>query len=406
MNSVPAVPMQARPAPLDSLSTTGRPQEIVLIGASLAHLEFMAQLRAKPLTQARVTLVSPDARMLPVNRLADILSGEAELAACHIGLQDLARACGVGWEHDKVTRLDLASQRITLAGGRTLRFDWLSLSPRCWDDRKPLNTQMTGALDHGLFTHPLEHFLALWPRVMDLNLRGNLRITVLAGGEAGAEIAFAIKHHFPQASMTWVTGGATTEEQGPENGGLEAALKAADITVLHDHAVGISHGSVRLACGASLVCDVPIVADSLGPPQWLRDSGLLPQPEADPAQAGSQPAVDTWSRCTGHPQVFLAEEADNALGHNLAASVHGTALRAASSPRGNYWRGLFHNPGVLLQWEPMPLRGALLRWVRAAHVRKLLGRYQTGHAPPVLPNAAEMAEVVEPDETRQAHKAR
>ena len=406
MNSVPAVPMQARPAPLDSLSTTGRPQEIVLIGASLAHLEFMAQLRAKPLTQARVTLVSPDARMLPVNRLADILSGEAELAACHIGLQDLARACGVGWEHDKVARLDLASQRITLAGGRTLRFDWLSLSPRCWDDRKPLNTQMTGALDHGLFTHPLEHFLALWPRVMDLNPRGNLRITVLAGGEAGAEIAFAIKHHFPQASMTWVTGGATTEEQGPENGGLEAALKAADITVLHDHAVGISHGSVRLACGASLVCDVPIVADSLGPPQWLRDSGLLPQPEADPAQAGSQPAVDTWSRCTGHPQVFLAEEADNALGHNLAASVHGTALRAASSPRGNYWRGLFHNPGVLLQWEPMPLRGALLRWVRAAHVRKLLGRYQTGHAPPVLPNAAEMAEVVEPDETRQAHKAR
>jgi len=398
--------MQARPAPLDSLSTTGRPQEIVLIGASLAHLEFMAQLRAKPLTQARVTLVSPDARMLPVNRLADILSGEAELAACHIGLQDLARTCGVGWEHDKVARLDLASQRITLAGGRTLRFDWLSLSPRCWDDRKPLNTQMTGALDHGLFTHPLEHFLALWPRVMDLNPRGNLRITVLAGGEAGAEIAFAIKHHFPQASMTWVTGGATTEEQGPENGGLEAALKAADITVLHDHAVGISHGSVRLACGASLVCDVPIVADSLGPPQWLRDSGLLPQPEADPAQAGSQPAVDTWSRCTGHPQVFLAAEADNALGHNLAASVHGTALRAASSPRGNYWRGLFHNPGVLLQWEPMPLRGALLRWVRAAHVRKLLGRYQTGHAPPVPPNAAEMAEVVEPDETRPAHKAR
>jgi hypothetical protein len=302
--------------------------------------------------------------------------------------------------------LDLSSQRITLAGGRTLRFDWLSLSPRCWDDRKPLDTQMTGALDHGLFTQPLEHFLALWPRVMDLNPRGNLRITVLAGREAGAEIAFAIKHRLPQASMTWVTGGATTEEQGPQHGDLEAALKAADITVLHDHAVGISHGSVRLACGASLVCDVPIVADSLGPPQWLRDSGLLPQPEADPAQAGSQPAVDTWSRCTGHPQVFLAEEADNALGHNLAASVHGTALRAASSPRGNYWRGLFHNPGVLLQWEPMPLRGALLRWVRAAHVRKLLGRYQTGHAPPVPPNAAEMAEVVEPDETRQAHKAR
>ena len=391
--------MQARPAPLDSLSTTGRPQEIVLVGASLAHLEFMAQLRAKPMTQARVTLVSPDTQMLPDNRLADILSGDAELATCHIGLQDLALACGVTWEHDKVARLDLSSQRITLAGGRSLRFDWLSLSPRCWDDRKPLNTQMTGALAHGLFTQPLEHFLALWPRVMDLNPRGNLRITVLAGREAGAEIAFAIKHRLPQASMTWVTGRATTEEQGPQLGDLEAALKAADITVLHDHAVGISHGSVRLACGASLVCDVPIVANSLGPPQWLRDSGLLPPLEADHAGSESPPTVDTWSRCTGHPQVFLAAEADNALGHNLAASVHGTALRAASSLRGNYWRGLFHNPGVLLQWEPMPLRSALLRWAKAAHDHRLLGRYQTGQA---RPKAAASVEATRPDEAHPA----
>jgi hypothetical protein len=389
--------MQARPAPLDSLSTTGRPQEIVLIGASLAHLEFMAQLRAKPLTQARVTLVSPDARMLPINRLADILSGEAELAACHIGLKDLARACGVGWEHDKVTRLDLASQRITLAGGRTLRFDWLSLSPRCWDDRKPLDTQMSGALDHGLFTHPLEHFLALWPRVLDLNPRGNLRIAVLAGGESGAEIAFAIKHRLPQASLTWVTGGAATHEPAIAEGALGAALKAADITVLHDHAVSISQGSLRLGCGANLVCDVPIVADSLGPPQWLRDSGLLPPPQTDQPGMDSRPAVDAWSRCTGHPQVFLAADADNALGHNLAASVHGTALRAASTPRGTYWHGLFGRPGDFLLWEPAPLRGTLLRWAKASHDQRLLSRYRNGTA---LPAAAANAEAATPDEAR------
>ena len=127
--------MPARPAPVDSLSTTGRPQEIVLIGASLAHLEFMAQLRAKPLTQARVTLVSPDTHMLPENRLADILSGDAELAACHIGLPDLARGCGVTWEHDKVVRLDRSSPRIPLAGGRHFPLDLLPPTPRRWADR-------------------------------------------------------------------------------------------------------------------------------------------------------------------------------------------------------------------------------------------------------------------------------
>jgi len=389
--------MQARPTPLDSLSTTGRPQEIVLVGASLAHLEFMAQLRAKPMTQARVTLVSPDAHMLPDNRLADILSGDAELAACHIGLQGLARACGVSWEHDKVARLDLSAQRITLAGGRSLRFDWLSLSPRCWDDRKPLDTQMVGALDHGLFTHPLAHFLALWPRVLDLNPRGNLRIAVLGGGETGAEIAFAIKRLLPQASLTWVVGSAVNGAPGPRGGDLEEALKLADITVLHDHAVAISHGSLRLGCGASLVCNVPIVADGLGPPQWLRESGLLPPPEADQPVLQSLPAVDAWSRCTGHPQVFLALDADNALGHNLAASVHGTALRAAHAPRGNFWHGLFQKPGGFLLWEPAPLRGTLLRWAKAAHDQGLLSRYQNGT---VLPKAAAPAEATTPDEAR------
>ena len=37
-------PEQTRALPLDSLATTGRPQEIVLLGASLSHLEFLAQL--------------------------------------------------------------------------------------------------------------------------------------------------------------------------------------------------------------------------------------------------------------------------------------------------------------------------------------------------------------------------
>jgi hypothetical protein len=159
---------------------------------------------------------------------------------------------------------------------------------------------------------------------------------------------------------------------------------------------------VRLACGASLVCDVPIVADRLGAPLWLRESGLFPTLEADQAAAEQTPAVDTWSRCTGHPQVFLASEADNALGHNLEASVRGTPLRAASLPRGNGWRALLQKPGNLLLWDPAPLRGLLLRWAKAAHDRRLLDRYQTGHA---TPKATASEAVAPPDAPRQIHRA-
>jgi hypothetical protein len=75
--------------------------------------------------------------------------------------------------------------------------------------------------------------------------------------------------------------------------------------------------------------------------------------------------------------------------------VRGVSLRAAPAPTGNFWRGLFQNPGVFLLWEPTPLRGALLRWAKAAHDHRLLSRYQTGQAPP---QATASADAIRPDQ--------
>lgn len=368
---------QSRALPLDSLATTGRPQEIVLLGASLSHLEFLAQLRARPLPQARVTLVNADSRLLPHDRLAEALSGDVALADCQIGLEPLALACGARWRQGRVAQLNLSAQTITLMDGTVLRFDWLSLSPRCWDNRESVGQEIPGALDHSLFSHPVERFMALWPRVLELHAKRPLRITVLGGGPRGAELAFAIKRRLPQAALTWLTLGPAAADSELEGKALEQALRAGDITVLHDRALAIAQGSVQLACGAALVSDVPIVAQALDIPEWLRRSGLLPAQSSDPRTASGVPLVDTWSRCTGHPQVFLAPEADAALGHNLAASVLGASLRAIPSPRSKGLRWFWRRHGLSLQWAPMPLRGPFSSWAKSVHDGGLHARYQT-----------------------------
>jgi len=367
----------ARVVPLDSLATTGRPQEIVLLGASLSHLEFLAQLRAKPLTQARVTLVCPDARMLPLDCLTGVISGDTALEDRHIDVESLAQACGVHWQRGKVAQLNLSTQTVTLSDNRALRFDWLSLSPRCWDKRDALGAQMPGALDHGLFSYPLERFLALWPRVLDLHARRTLRITVLGGGASGAELAFAIKRRLPQAALTWLTlQTAPDPTQDAQALALQQSLQAADITVLHDRALAVSQGSVQLACGATLACDVPVIAEALDAPDWLKTSALMHAAPAVPPNAPQELQVDTWSRCTGHPQVFMASEADPSLGHNLAASVRGASLRAATAPQPGWAMGIGLGPQLAVQWPPLPLRGALTRWAKGWNDQRVHARYQ------------------------------
>jgi len=185
-----------------------------------------------------------------------------------------------------------------------LRFDWLSLSPRCWDNRERLDHEIPGALEHSLFSHPVERFMALWPRVLDLHAKRTLRITVLGGSTQGAELAFAIKRRLPQSALTWLTLGAAPAEADLQSLALERALQTNDITVLHDRALSIAQGSVQLACGATLASDVPIIAQALDAPTWLRNSGVVPPASTETTAPPLAELVDAWSRCTGHPQVF------------------------------------------------------------------------------------------------------
>jgi hypothetical protein len=55
---------------------------------------------------------------------------------------------------------------------------------------------------------------------------------------------------------------------------LRKALKQQSITLLHDAVRSIEATQVYLASGASLACDVPLLAAGVQPPAWLSESGL------------------------------------------------------------------------------------------------------------------------------------
>ena len=78
---------------------------------------------------------------------------------------------------------------------------------------------------------------------------------------------------------------------------LRAALQQRRITLLQDSASGVRPGEVVLASGATLACDVPLIATGAQSPAWLQASGLALDPQGFVA-------VDACQRSTSHPQVF------------------------------------------------------------------------------------------------------
>ena len=77
------------------------------------------------------------------------------------------------------------------------------------------------------------------------------------------------------------------------------ALRRLQITVLPDVCVGMSAGEVRLAGGARLACDAPLLAVGAQAPDWLGGSGLA-------LDAAGFVAVNRFQQSTSHAHVFAA----------------------------------------------------------------------------------------------------
>lgn len=320
-------------------------RQLLLLGAGHAHVHVLSQMAQAPWAGAQVTLVAPYDRQLYSGMVPGFVAGHYALEDCVIPLQPLLQRSGIRWLQRSVRGLDAHAQTVTLDDGSVLPYDWVSLNTGPVQDRARIEQTLPGATEHGLFIRPIEHFGSLWPQVVEMAGTRTLRFAVVGAGAAGIELAMAVRQRLPRASITLLCGD-TPLGAGYAEGvqvRLRAALSARHITLLPDSATGVSGDALQLASGASLACDVPLIATGAQAPAWLQGSGLA-------LDAQGFVAVDAHQRSTSHAAVFAAGDVSSrsdrslarsgvyavragpALAQNLAAALAGLPLIAHQPP--------------------------------------------------------------------------
>lgn len=379
-------------------------RKLLLLGAGHAHVHVLAQLAQHRPADLDVTLLTPFAYQTYSGMTPGFVAGHYTEAECQIPLEPLARAAGVRWVQGRCTGIDAAERRVQWAAtgrapadGAALPYDLLSVDTGAVLDRRRLDADMPGVSAHALIVRPIEGFAKLWPQVMAMGRSRPLSVAVIGSGAAGLELLFAAEHALrthglPGSQFTLVTGGADVAGNYPP--GVQARvlhqLKRRGITVLRDSCTGMDAGAVQLGSGATLACDVPILAIGTHAPPWLQGSGLAL------AETGHL-LVNACQQSTSHPEVFAAGDvasrvdaphpksgvyavrAGPPLAHNLMAAHHGKPLKPHHPPRRTLnllscgpghaiasWGPLHAEGGWAWRWKDRIDRGFMARYTRLA----------------------------------------
>jgi pyridine nucleotide-disulfide oxidoreductase family protein len=364
-------------------------RQLVLLGAGHAHVHVLANLAGKPCPgDVHVTLVAPYPRQLYSGMVPGFVAGHYTLEQCVIALEPLLQKARVRWLPRSATALDADARTVTLDDGSKLAYDWLSVNTGGVQDRANIELALPGAREFGLFVRPIETFGALWPRVTALATERALRLAVIGGGAAGIELAMAMRHRLPGASLTLITGGgAVGANYTPAvQQRVARALTQRHITVLSDVAQGIQPGEVLLGCGGRLACDVPVIATGVQAPPWLGSSGLALDKQGFIA-------VDACQRATSHANVFAAGDvstrvdqtlarsgvyavrAGPALAKNLTASIAGTDPAPHRPPSATLNLLSCGDRYAIASWGNYSAQGRWVWWLKDRIDRSFIQRY-------------------------------
>jgi pyridine nucleotide-disulfide oxidoreductase family protein len=274
-------------------------KRLLLAGGGHAHVHVLQAAARQPLAGAATTLVTPFPRQMYSGMLPGYVAGHYAVDQIVIPLPGLAAAARTEFIEGRIAALDAARRVATLADGREIAYDILSLDTGPVMDRDAI----PGAREHALFLRPVEHFVTLFQRVLAQAAQRALDVVVVGGGAGGLEMALALAWRLtPTGARVALVAGPDGPLAGFAPGvrrHATAALKARQITLLPFNGTEIGAGFVGLDNGARLACDVPLLAIGTSAPAWLQTSGLA-------LDARGFVLTGPTLQSVSHPEVFAA----------------------------------------------------------------------------------------------------
>jgi pyridine nucleotide-disulfide oxidoreductase family protein len=359
-------------------------KRVLLLGAGHSQLAVLAALARQRLPGAEVTLVSASERLVYSAMVPGLVAGRYREDDCAIAITPLAAAAGVRFIRDSAVAVDAAAQAVTLADGRRLDYDVLSLNTGPVQDRG----RIPGAHDHALFLRPIDAFVQLWPRARAQADEDLLDVVVIGGGAAGIEIALAVRHALgARCTLTLVSDGPLlpTYGKGVQQRAL-AALARRNVQVLPGLCTAVEPSHVRLGT-LRVACDVPIMATGIDAPAWLAGSGLA-------LDAAGFVRIGATLQSASHANVFAAGDliarddaphprsgvyavrAGPVLAENLRRFAAGGALTRYQPQRHSLNLMALGDGRAIASWNGWSFQGRLMGWWKDRIDRAFVARYR------------------------------
>ena len=299
--------------------TTTQPRApILLAGGGHAHLGVLADWIAKGAPASGCVLVSRHPNTLYSGLVPGWISGHFTIGDATIALTPLAKRASAEFVRGDVAGMDAEAKTVSLANGKKIAFDLLSLGTGGTGRAK----DVFGPTDIPLFDiRPMEGFVERYAKWRDENSqRTDLAIAVIGGGAGGTELAFALRSGHglaQQPRICFMTGKAGVLHGFPPGvrQHVEQALDARGIEVLAADAQ-ISDGQLTAGDTITAQPDLIVTALGSGAPVWPREAGL---------QTGAQGfvEVDAQHRSISNPSIFAAGDISRRTNRDLPHSgVH------------------------------------------------------------------------------------
>ncbi len=366
-------------------------KRLVIVGGGHAHMTVLLRLAEFTGKGYRVTVISPDAHHYYSGMGPGMLSGIYRPRQVRFHVRKMAEERGATFLEDTAVRIDPAGKTILLASGQGVPYDVASFNT---GSGIPLDS-FAAASKRVIPVKPIIN-LHVARRLILREIEGrDLRITVVGGGAAGVEVAanaWRLVQARRRGAEITLLGGSRVLGRFPDEVRNRAlrSLEKRGIRVLEGAGVRarrVEEASILLSDGSVVPHDFAFLAVGVRPSPIFAVSGL-------PTGNDGGMLVDSFLRCTEHPDIFgggdcislsgnplakvgvYAVRQNPILFHNLMAALEGGDL-VPFNPGGAYLLILNMGDGTGIFWKNEFVWGGRLVFLLKDYIdRRFMRKFQ------------------------------